>query len=568
MREAFETIDLPLSRRRFLRAGLAGLAAGSVWQGLPTRVRAAQGGTLVATSPGDLQFDPYFAQTRAWIVQGQIFSALFDYQGKNPFAPSPQLAESWKETEKTLTLKLRKGVKFHNGRDLTSQDIIDNVNRAKDKSIGHYLFDYFDPSVDGAEAIDRETVKITYKQAYPLKLDDLTLLYIIPKEAMADVATKPVGSGPFKFVSYAPGDKLELQRFEQYWEKGRPHLDRVTVKIIADDQARIANLLGGSADFVDTVAPSDVVRLKTDKRVQVITPPPGGFWYTNVINTSHKPFDNKLVRQAMNWSVDRREDRQARLLQPGPGHPVALPALGALVQRGCQHDVQVRPRAREGSAGAGRASERLRDLDHAGQAGGLQGDGADLGPGPRPDRGQALDHREGGVRVLGHVREGRVGHRGVRSGRRAAGPGLRASTTAPRSASTTTGRRSRASRSSMSTRSWSWKGIGTTDMKARKRTYDRIQTIWAEESWTVNLAFWVIPVVISQRVKNYRHPVDQVPHFAGTELGVLASDAGSPRGRGRSAGDAVVRRGAALAGRARAVPEQRRRVPVHPSGAR
>ena len=205
MREAFETIDLPLSRRRFLRAGLAGLAAGSVWQGPPTRVRAAQGGTLVATSPGDLQFDPYFAQTRAWIVQGQIFSALFDYQGKNPFAPSPQLAESWKETEKTLTIKLRKGVKFHNGRDLTSQDIIDNVNRAKDKAIGHYLFDYFDPSVDGAEAIDRETVKITYKQAYPLKLDDLTLLYIIPKEAMADVATKPVGSGPFKFVELRAG---------------------------------------------------------------------------------------------------------------------------------------------------------------------------------------------------------------------------------------------------------------------------------------------------------------------------------------------------------------------------
>ena len=61
-------------------------------------------------------------------------------------------------------------------------------------------------------------------------------------------------------------------------------------------------------------------------------------------------------------------------------------------------------------------------------------------------------------------------------------------------------------------------GIGTTDVKARKRTYDRLQMIWAEESWTVNLAFWVIPVVISQRVKNYRHPVDQVPHFAATDL--------------------------------------------------
>ena len=127
MREALEAVDVSLSRRQFVRTGLAGLAAGSVWQTLPTMVRAAQGGSLVATAPGDLQFDPYFAQTRAWIVQGQIFSALFDYQGKNAFVPSPQLAESWKETDKTLTVKLRKGVKFHNGRDLTSQDIVDNV---------------------------------------------------------------------------------------------------------------------------------------------------------------------------------------------------------------------------------------------------------------------------------------------------------------------------------------------------------------------------------------------------------------------------------------------------------
>src|SRR5439155_24555892 len=125
MREAGEAVDLAVSRRQFLRAGLAGVAAGSVWRTLPGAVQAAQGGALVATAPGDLQFDPYFAQTRAWIVQGQVFSALFDYQGKDPFAPSPQLAESWKETDKTLTVKLRKGVKFHNGRDFTSQDVID-----------------------------------------------------------------------------------------------------------------------------------------------------------------------------------------------------------------------------------------------------------------------------------------------------------------------------------------------------------------------------------------------------------------------------------------------------------
>ena len=518
MREACEAIDLPFSRRRFLRTGLAGLALGSVWQTLPTPVRAAQGGTLVATAPGDLQFDPYFAQTRAWIVQGQIFSALFDYQGKNAFAPSPQLAESWKETDKTLTVKLRKGVKFHNGRDLTSQDIVDNVNRAKDKSIGHYLFDYFDPTVDGAEALDRETVKITYKQSYPLKLDDLTLLYIIPKEAMADIATKPVGSGPFRFVSYAPGDKLELQRFEQYWEKGKPLLDRVTVKVIADDQARIANLLGGSADFVDTVAPADVVRLKTDKRVQVITPPPGGFWYTNVINTSHKPFDNKLVRQAMNWSVDRAKiaklayfnlapATQSRYLPSAPWYNEAASTMykfdlarakALLAQAGLPSGFETSIMLGKLAGSKEMAQIWAQDLAQIGV------------------KLSNIEKEESAFWDTYGKGEWDTVAFGLGDGRLDPASGINNSSPL----------RINNNRAKIETQPFFeeykklvLEGIGTTDMKARKRTYDRIQTIWAEESWIVNLAFWVIPVVISQRVKNYRHPVDQVPHFAGTEVG-------------------------------------------------
>ena len=518
MRETLGAIDLPLSRRQFARTALAGLAAASAWHTRPPMVPAAQGGSLVATAPGDLQFDPYFAQTRAWIVQGQIFSALFDYQGKNAFAPSPQLAESWKETDKTLTIKLRKGVKFHNGRDLTSQDIVDNVNRAKDKSIGHYLFDYFDPTVDGAEAVDRETVKITYKQAYPLKLDDLTLLYIIPKEAMADVATKPVGCGPFKFVSYAPGDKLELQRFEQYWEKGKPALERVTVKIIADDQARIANLLGGSADFVDTVAPADVVRLKTDKRVQVITPPPGGFWYTNVLNTSHKPFDNKLVRQAMNWSVDRAKiaklayfslapATQSRYLPSAPWYSEAASTMykfdlarakALLAQAGLPSGFETSIMLGKLAGSKEMAQIWAQDLAQIGV------------------KLSIIEKEESAFWDTYGKGEWDTVAFGLGDGRLDPASGINNSSPL----------RINNNRAKIETQPFFeeykklvLEGIGTTDMKARKRTYDRIQAIWAEESWTVNLAFWVIPVVISQRVKNYRHPVDQVPHFAGTEVG-------------------------------------------------
>ena len=518
MHDTASAFGLPLSRRRFLGAGLAGLAAGSAWPGGLRGAGAAQGGALVATAPGDLQFDPYFAQTRAWIVQGQVFSALFDYQGKNPFAPSPQLAESYKETDKTLTVTLRKGIKFHSGRDFTPQDVIDNINRAKDKSIGHYLFDYFDPTVDGAEAVGSDTVRITYKQAYPLKLDDLTLLYMIPKEAMSDVATKPVGTGPFRFVSYAPGDKLELERFPQYFEKGKPHLDRVTVKIIADDQARIANLLGGSADFVDTVAPADVIRLKTDKRAQVITPPPGGFWYTNVINTSHKPFDNKLVRQAMNWSVDRAKiaklayfnlapATQSRYLPSAPWYSEAastmykfdLARAKALL---AQADL---PNGFEASIMLGKlaGSKEMAQI--------WVQDLAQIGV-----KMTIIEKEESAFWDTYGKGEWDTVAFGLGDGRLDPASGINNS-------SPLRINNNRAKIESLpffeEYKKLVLEGIGTTDMKARKKTYDRIQAIWAEESWIVNLAFWVIPVVISQRVKGYRHPVDQVPHFAATEIG-------------------------------------------------
>src|SRR5207237_6070833 len=108
--------------------------------------------------------------------------AQFAYAGPKPYKPVPHLAESDEETDKGLTIKLRQGVKFHNGREFTSQDVLDNIARAKDKSIGHYLFDTFDSSVDTAEAPDKYTVKLTYKQVYPVKLDDLAEPSIIAKE--------------------------------------------------------------------------------------------------------------------------------------------------------------------------------------------------------------------------------------------------------------------------------------------------------------------------------------------------------------------------------------------------
>ncbi len=268
------------------------------------------GGTLVAAAAGDPQFDPYYRIVPAWWSYGTLYNALYGYTGEDPTQAVPQLAESDEETDTTLTITLRQGVKFHNGREFVAQDVVDNIERAKDEEIGHYLAAYFGPTVESTEVIDPYTIKITYIKPYALKRDDLATLFILPKEAMADIATNPVGTGPFQFVSFTPGDRLELTRFDDYFEDGLPHLDGVTIRVLPDAQARVANLQSGDVQLIEGLAESDVSRLMEDSAIQVAHTVEGGTWHTVVLNTRRPPLDNKLVRQALNYSLDREKINQ------------------------------------------------------------------------------------------------------------------------------------------------------------------------------------------------------------------------------------------------------------------
>ncbi|MEA2526318.1 MAG: peptide/nickel transport system substrate-binding protein [Thermomicrobiales bacterium] len=313
----------PLTSRVNRRRLLTGAAGGAVAVATPAAQRPlgaapfaarqsaadrrfqAEGGEVVVAGIGEPKFDPYFLNSELRDVQAQIFRAPFDYRGADPYAINPALAESYEETETTLTLKLRQGVKFHNGREVTAQDIVDNIARAKDESLGHNLSALFGPTVESAEAIDTYTAKLTYKLTYPTKLQDLVYLFLIPKEAMGEIATKPVGCGPFSFVNYAPGDTLELARFEDYYEEGKPYLDKVTVKVLADAQAQLANLSAGAVDVVTSVPLADTERLTADANLQVLKYPAGGVWNVVLMNCKKPPLDNKLVRQALNYTIDR-----------------------------------------------------------------------------------------------------------------------------------------------------------------------------------------------------------------------------------------------------------------------
>jgi peptide/nickel transport system substrate-binding protein len=308
-----------VNRRHLIQAGL-GVGAGAAfayafpWSratGVLARQATPQaGGTLVAAAAGDPQFDPYYRIVPAWWSYATLYNALYGYTGEDLTQAVPQLAESDEETDTTLTITLRQGVKFHNGREFVAQDVADNIERAKDEEIGHYLAAYFGPTVESTEVIDPYTIKITYTKPYALKRDDLATLFILPKEAMADIATTPVGTGPFKFVSFTPGDRLELTRFDDYFEDGLPHLDGVTIRVLPDAQARVANLQSGDVQLIEGLAESDVSRLMEDSAIQVAHTVEGGTWHTVVLNTRRPPLDNKLVRQALNYSLDREKINQ------------------------------------------------------------------------------------------------------------------------------------------------------------------------------------------------------------------------------------------------------------------
>ncbi|MFN8591884.1 MAG: ABC transporter substrate-binding protein [Thermomicrobiales bacterium] len=319
MRALDQDLIHQIDRRRLLKAGVglgtaAALARPFPWNRAPAalarQATPQAGGTLVAAAAGDPQFDPYYRVVPAWWSYGTLYNALYGYTGEDPSKAVPQLAESDEETDTTLTVTLRQGVTFHNGREFGAQDVVDNIERAMDESIGHYLAAYFVPTVASTEVVDPYTVTITYKQPYALKRDDLATLFIIPKEAMADIATTPVGTGPFKFVSFAPGDRLELARFDDYYEEGLPYLDGVTVRVLPDAQARVANLQSGDVQMIEGLAESDVSTLQGNSDLQIVHTIEGGTWHTVVLNMRRTPLDNKLVRQALNYSLDRDKINQ------------------------------------------------------------------------------------------------------------------------------------------------------------------------------------------------------------------------------------------------------------------
>ena len=264
-----------------------------------------RGGVLTVSAISDiLHFDAHALPSQNRPIYQQIYNSLTidDEQLK----PQPELAESWEFSPDNLgmTLKLRRGVTFHSGRDFTAEDVIWNLQRLQDPKVAANSR-VLALAIKEAQAVDPLTVKFTFERPAPGIFDLLDLFYIMDRE-VEDVKSNGVGTGPFKVVNWAPGDQLRLARYEGYWRQGFPHLDEVVIKAMPDAAGRIVSLESGAVDLVLQPLNNDWVRLKQGGRFQTPSGADGNVVLDFLMNVSEKPFDDRRVRQAFNMAVDRK----------------------------------------------------------------------------------------------------------------------------------------------------------------------------------------------------------------------------------------------------------------------
>jgi len=215
------------------------------------------------------------------------------------------LADSWEFQGKRWVFHLKKGIKFHNGAPLTAKDVAFSIDRMRDEKGGSLQGPNF-KDVTEVQTPDDQTVIFVTKQPLAIFLDRLENRFILSKVAADKYGDQlyqnPVGTGAYKYVSYQRGGNFVFTRNDDYWG-GKANIKEVVFRKVTEDAARLAALEAGQADVINNVPEHEVARLQRHPRLKV-EKIEGLRMFFLAFNVAHKPFDNKLVRQAVNYSVD------------------------------------------------------------------------------------------------------------------------------------------------------------------------------------------------------------------------------------------------------------------------
>jgi peptide/nickel transport system substrate-binding protein len=302
-------------------------AAGSAAQPTPPAAGSAagqpkRGGTLRVGVAGDvarLDGQLYSSINTTWMSFDRL--TAYDAQLK----PQPMLAESWELSSdaKRLKLNLRKGVQFHTGREFTSDDVKFNVMWVRDPKVAAGALIQQSKWFTDVETPDKYTAILVSEQPRPAAFDFFEFFNIVDSVTVQgpERDQKLVGTGPFVQTEWLQGDHVTFQRFANYWQKDLPYLEGIRYNILKDSQSLVAQLEAGALDIADAPSLIDYARLRADAKYRALSVPAS----TNVFgsNVTKPPTDNKMVRQALNYAMDRK--RIVELAFRGQAEPLTLP---------------------------------------------------------------------------------------------------------------------------------------------------------------------------------------------------------------------------------------------------
>ncbi len=285
--------------------------------------------------------DPYDANdTLSQAMAKSFYEGLYGFD--KDMKMIPVLAESYDVSKDGLvyTVKLRKGVKFHDGTDFNAAAVKANFDRVTNpdnhlKRYGLYS------NIAKTEVVDDYTARIILKTPFSAFLNNLAHPsgVMISPTAMAkygkDISANPVGTGPFKFVEWNRTDFLRVAKFDGYWRKGYPKVDTITWKPVVDSNSRAATMQTGEAQFTFPVPYELADTLKAKPELEVVAAPSIVIRYLSM-NTQQKPFDNPKVREAIAYAINK--DALAKVAFNGYAY-----AADGVVPQGVEYSVKLGP---------------------------------------------------------------------------------------------------------------------------------------------------------------------------------------------------------------------------------
>ncbi|MGG3573705.1 ABC transporter substrate-binding protein [Bacillus gobiensis] len=278
--------------------------------------------TLIYGRGGDsTSLDPITTtEGEAFKVTQNIFETLLEY-GEQDTTIQPGLAKKWEVSDDglTYTFDLEEGVKFHDGTDFNAEAVKFNFDRwmnGDEEKFPYYTM-FGGYKKDEGHVIKEIKVLDDYKIQFILKRPQAPFLknlamspFGIASPAAIEKSgdkfrEQPVGTGPFKFVDWKPNDRITIEKNEDYWGEGAK-LDEIIFRSIPENSARLNALQGGEIDIMDGVNPSDLKTIESNPDLKKLERPSMNIGYLG-FTVNKEPFNNKLVRQALNYAVNKQE---------------------------------------------------------------------------------------------------------------------------------------------------------------------------------------------------------------------------------------------------------------------